>query len=80
LRFTGEAARYVKLREWHPTQRLKERRDGSLEMTLEVSHLLEVRRWLLGYGPECEVLEPKELREQVREELRRGLALYERDT
>ena len=62
LRFTGEAVRYVKLREWHPTQRLKERRDGSLEMTLEVSHLLEVRRWVLGYGPQCEVLAPAELR------------------
>jgi len=77
LRFRGEAARYVKLREWHPTQRLKERRDGSLEMTLAVSHLLEVRRWVLGYGPECEVLEPAELREQVREEFRRGLEVYE---
>ncbi len=77
LRFTGEAARYVKLREWHPSQVIKERRDGSLELTLTVSHLLEVRRWVMGYGPECEVLEPAELREQVRDEFRRGWEVYE---
>ena len=77
LRFTDEAARYVKLRQWHPSQKIRERRDGTLELTLTVSHLLEVRRWILGYGPECEVLEPAELREQVREGLRKSLDLYE---
>ncbi len=77
LRFTGAAARYVRLREWHPSQKVKDRRDGSLELTLTVSHLLEVRRWVMGYGPECEVLEPAQLREEVREEFRRGAKVYE---
>jgi predicted DNA-binding transcriptional regulator YafY len=76
LRFTGEAARYVKLREWHPSQKIKKLRDGSLDVRLTVSHLLEVRRWVMGYGPECEVLEPAELREQVREQFRRGTEVY----
>jgi predicted DNA-binding transcriptional regulator YafY len=76
LRFTGEAARYVKLREWHPSQKIKERRDGSLELTLTVSHLLEVRRWVMGYGPECEVLAPAALREQVAEGFRQGAEFY----
>jgi predicted DNA-binding transcriptional regulator YafY len=79
LRFTGEAARYVKLREWHPTQKLRQRHNGSLELTLTVTHFLEVRRWVMGYGPECEVLEPNELREQVHEGLRRAAKVYEVD-
>jgi predicted DNA-binding transcriptional regulator YafY len=77
LRFSGEAARYVKLRQWHPSQRLRELPDGRLQLTLVVSHLLEVRRWVMGYGAECEVVEPAELRDQVREAFRRGIAVYE---
>jgi predicted DNA-binding transcriptional regulator YafY len=76
LHFTGEAARYVQLREWHSTQQLKQRPDGSVELTLSVTHLLEVRRWVMGYGAECEVLEPAELREQIRLELRKSTELY----
>lgn len=66
-----EAARYVRERTWHPSQRLKEQRDGRLVLTLRVSHFLEVKRWAISYGAACEVLEPAELREEVAEEIRR---------
>jgi hypothetical protein len=47
-------------------------------MTMKISHLLEVRRWVMGYRPECEVLEPTEVREEVCEQLRRGAQIYAR--
>ncbi len=78
LRFTAEAARWVREKEWHPSQRIHERKDGSIELTLTVTHLLEVQRWVMGYGCQCEVLEPAELREAVREEFRRGVEIYKR--
>lgn len=65
LRFSPEAARFVKERQWHPSQEIKEQTDGGIEMTLKVSHLFEVKRWVLSYGVECEVLEPEELRREV---------------
>jgi CRISPR-associated protein Cas6 len=67
----------VKVREWHPTQAVKERRGGAVDLTPTVSHLPEVRRRALGYGPECEVPGPAELRDEVREEFRRGPEVYE---
>jgi predicted DNA-binding transcriptional regulator YafY len=76
LRFTAAVARYVREREWHPSQRLQARRDGSLVLTLRVNHLLEVRRWVLSYGADCEVLAPADLRDEVRAELRRMQKLY----
>jgi predicted DNA-binding transcriptional regulator YafY len=76
LRFTPPAARYVREKIWHPTQSLEDLPDGSLEMTLRVNHLLEVRRWVLSYGPDCEVLEPDQLRVEVIDELKRTLAVY----
>jgi predicted DNA-binding transcriptional regulator YafY len=77
LRFTAAAARYVREKEWHPTQRLREQPDGGLVLTLKVTHLLEVRRWALSWGAGCEVLEPAELRAEVRAELRQTLQSYE---
>ena len=39
--------------------------DGSLLWRARVSGLLEIRSWVLGWGPDAEVLEPPELREWV---------------
>lgn len=78
LRFTPEAARYIRERTWHPTQRLQERKDGSLVLSMNVTHLLEVQRWVLSHGSGCEVLGPEELRRAVRRELQRTLERYER--
>jgi len=37
-------------------------------MTLRVADTLEVRRWILGFGPEAEVLEPATLQDALRRE------------
>ena len=66
--FSRSVARYIRDRRWHPSQQLRELPDGRLEMTLRVADTLEVRRWLLGYGAEVEVLEPPKLREMLRHE------------
>jgi predicted DNA-binding transcriptional regulator YafY len=78
LRFTAEAARWVREKQWHPSQRLRSCKDGSLEVSFRLTHLAEVKRWVLSYGSACEVLEPVELRQQVQDELRRTLSGYEK--
>jgi predicted DNA-binding transcriptional regulator YafY len=64
--FSRSLARYIKDRLWHPTQTFRDLDGGRLEMTLRVADTLEVRRWLLGLGPEAEVLAPATLRETIR--------------
>jgi len=64
--FSTGVARYIRERLWHPTQKFRERPDGRLEMSLRVADTLEVRRWILGYGPEAEVVGPSGLRETLR--------------
>jgi predicted DNA-binding transcriptional regulator YafY len=76
LRFTGEAVKYVRERTWHPSQALEPDAEDGLLVCLEVSHLREVERWALSWGADCEVLEPAELRERVKEELSRAAARY----
>jgi predicted DNA-binding transcriptional regulator YafY len=78
LLFSPEVARYVRERQWHPTEKRREHKDGSLELTLSVNHLLEVKRWVLSHGSACEVLEPAELRELISNELVEAASQYKR--
>jgi predicted DNA-binding transcriptional regulator YafY len=68
LRFSRQVARYVAEREWHPSQVVSPLLTGELEMILRVPLSPELRRWILGYGKDVEVLEPKSLREDIRRE------------
>ena len=64
---------------WHPSQILRQRRDGSLEMRIETSRHKELVRWVLSWMPDVEVLAPQSLRERVREKLREALGSSEVD-
>jgi predicted DNA-binding transcriptional regulator YafY len=76
IRFRGDAVRYVRERTWHDSQVLEMTAEGDLIVTLEVSHLREVERWALSWTPDCEILEPPELRQHVADTLARGAGRY----
>jgi predicted DNA-binding transcriptional regulator YafY len=39
--------------------------DGSLILTLHVADMDEVKRWLIGFGGESQVMEPETLRNEI---------------
>ncbi len=53
LRFHPQIAASIKERTWHASQRFKDRSDGSVVMTLEVSDDYALRSWLLGLRQIC---------------------------
>jgi proteasome accessory factor B len=73
LRFDPCVARYVKRRQWHPSQELVSHEDGTVEMSLEVCGTVELVNWVLSFGSKVEVLEPQSLRREVAEELAAAL-------
>jgi predicted DNA-binding transcriptional regulator YafY len=77
LRFEPYQARWIKERQWHASQKVEERPDGSVILRLQVSGEGDLLRWVLAYGSQVEVLEPASLRERVVEEARRMLDRYE---
>ncbi len=74
LLFAREVATYVRERTWHPSQQLRQRRDGALELRLQTSSRKELTRWILSWMPHVRVLAPRQLQERVRERMREGLA------
>jgi proteasome accessory factor B len=67
IRFDSFAAQLVSERIWHASQKLKPLKNGELELTLTLSSLPEVERWVLSWGGHAEVLAPRKLREQLRD-------------
>jgi predicted DNA-binding transcriptional regulator YafY len=67
IRFDSFAADYIREKRWHPSQELRELKEGGLELRLKLSSLGEIQRWILGWGGSATVLEPAELVRSVRE-------------
>ncbi len=78
IRFRGFAARIVAERRWHPSQEITPvEPDGSvIELSMQLSALEDIARWILGFGAQAEALAPPELRERVAAELRLAASLY----
>lgn len=54
----------------------KENRDYFYATILDTTHLV-MKYWVLEYGSDCEVIKPKELREDMKKTLKEALELYE---
>jgi len=67
IRVLPFAAQLVRERTWHHSQKIKELRDGSLELQLQLGSLEEIERWVLSWGDQAEVLEPAKLRGRLHE-------------
>jgi predicted DNA-binding transcriptional regulator YafY len=73
IRFSREQAPYVQERTWHPSQTIEKRANGSVDLSIRVANLWEVKRWLIGWGADACVLQPEDLRKEIREECARML-------
>ena len=65
LRFAPAVASRVAETTWHPTQKVRRDADGSLEWRATVSGTIEIRSWILSWGPDVEVVAPAALRAEV---------------
>jgi len=76
LRFSQMRARWVAREQWHPGQKGLFLDDGRYQLSLPYSNDPELLMDILRYGPDCEVIEPAELRERVAERLAEAVAQY----
>jgi proteasome accessory factor B len=77
IRFKPLVARNVEEVMWHKTQKTEFEDDGSLLFRARVSGLSEIVWWILGYGDQAEVLQPKKLRLLIAQRAKNMAIMYD---
>lgn len=72
LRFSPDVRQRVLETRWHPSEGHEEDGDksGWLRWWVDVADTLDMEPWIRGWGGDCEVMEPKDLREAMMGEAR----------
>jgi predicted DNA-binding transcriptional regulator YafY len=76
IEFQPAVADYVRAREWHPSQELRDADDGSLVVTLNVCLDRALQSWVLSFGPFARVRAPEQLAREIAVQLEEARALY----
>jgi predicted DNA-binding transcriptional regulator YafY len=67
LKFDEFAGRLVSERQWHVSQRTAPLAGGGIELSMELTSLEEIERWVLSWGAHVQVLAPEELSQRIRQ-------------
>ena len=77
--FAPRIAPLIREVNWHPTQQTKEMPDGVLHFEVTVAGWREIGWWILGWGHEAAVVEPKALRKWIAQTAQKMVKLYAND-
>lgn len=70
VRFSAEMAHAVRERIWMTGQKISSDSEGRVTIEFEAAGQMELVSWILSYGAHAEVLEPPELRKEVRRHIK----------
>jgi predicted DNA-binding transcriptional regulator YafY len=70
VQFDAEIAASVQERQWHPKQKVKNLKNGGVEISFEAKGDIEIKRWVMAYGRYAKVKSPKWLKDEIAEEVR----------
>jgi predicted DNA-binding transcriptional regulator YafY len=76
IRFKGIGAKVIESERHHPSERVSKLKGGSLIYEVKVNGIEEISRWILGFGENAEVLEPKELRDKMKSTIKNLSKIY----
>lgn len=76
LCFSKDVSTWIAEQVWHPAQKTFIKKDGRLRLTIPVSDFREIKREILKYGSQVEVVSPKSLREEIKKEIEKMRKVY----
>ena len=76
VRFSHKIAHAVLERNWMPGQKLTTDSEGRVTIEFEAAGEMELASWILSYGAHAEVLDPPELRREVKRQVREMREFY----
>ena len=69
IQFSKEVADYFKERRWHPTQKVKQLKNGDVIVSFQAGGMDEIVSWVLSWGAKAQVIEPRELAKELLRQL-----------
>ncbi len=79
IRFYPAIRTYIEETLWHHTQQIIPLKDGSIEFRVTVAEPREVMWWAFQWGEHAEILEPRWLRQEAKDTVKKMSILYEQD-
>jgi predicted DNA-binding transcriptional regulator YafY len=79
IRFDASVADYIREKRWHASQTLEELPEGGVELRMKLGSLVEIERWILGWGGAARVISPPELVERIRKSAKAIVGRYKED-
>lgn len=76
IKFAPDIAPWIQEQVWHANQVVERQPDGSLLLSFSVADFREIKREILKYGSQVEVISPTALRDEVSAEIRKMNNLY----
>jgi len=76
IRFAPGIAPWIQEQVWHANQTVEHQPDGSLLLRFSVADFREIKREILKYGSQVEVVSPPALRDEMRDEIKKMNKLY----
>lgn len=77
VRFRSTVVRILEEKQFHESQTVSRRRDGSADVEFRLTAFEEFLSWILSFGPHAEILEPTDLRQRLTQMLQAALEVYE---
>lgn len=78
LLFSGFAAKYVQEYKWHSSQQIEDLNEDQIIFRVKTGSIEEIKNWILGFGSEVKVLEPEELKLEIKEEIEEMSKKYQK--
>ena len=54
-----------------PPKKITDRKDGGINYSITVNHLIEIKAWIMSWGSHATVVKPKELILELQDELKK---------
>lgn len=78
IRFCGKAISTIKKGIWCENQEIEEYEDGSVMLHMYVEDIGEIKKWIMGFGSDAEIIEPQELRTEIMDDIKLLVKKYEK--
>jgi len=76
IEFEPAVADYIRARQWHPSQQIRDAADGGLIMALDVCLDRALQSWILSFGPFARVVSPESLAHTIAGQFEEARARY----